>query len=126
MPSGSPSSRYSARPRSRTCSCRARSCCVWPLPASGSACRRQSTRSCALRLRDRLVLKNDDAGAECLRMSQLEGLLFGALCEQPPARAQDERVHHQPITVDDVLVLEHIEEVGTSREQEIPAGFLLE
>ena len=55
-----------------------------------------------------------------------EGVLIGALSKQSPALAEEDRVHHEPAQVDEVLLPQHVEELGASGEQEAPARFLLE
>src|SRR5580692_10992893 len=73
----------------------------------------------------RLVARDDDAGrgADGFRQPEVGGRALG---EQAPARAEDERVDHQHVLVDQGALPQRLEELTAAQDEQIGPGLLLQ
>src|SRR3979490_2792785 len=74
----------------------------------------------------RRELQDHDSGGERLGVGQLESPRIDPFRKQAPALAEDDRVQHEPVEVDQVLLHQRIEELGAAGQQEVFTGHLLQ
>ncbi len=55
-----------------------------------------------------LVSKNNDAGTERLHTYKSQNLSIDPLCEQPLSAAQDNRMNHEPVPIDEIMLHQRV------------------
>ena len=73
------------------------------------------------RLARRLVLQDDDSGAERLRVGQSQRFVGNAVTKRMTPFSNDHRVEHQPILIDQIVWHQRLNEASASIDQKIAA-----
>src|ERR1700675_2195054 len=89
------------------------------LHVRGRGCRR-------LRRLGRPELDDHDARVEPLGLSEVQDPPGVALSEETFARPEDDRVHHEAVEIDQVLLHQRIEDLPAAGEQQVVAGLSLQ
>src|ERR1700719_4503859 len=89
------------------------------LHVRGRGCRR--LRRCGWR-----ELHDDDARVDPLGLGEVQDPPGAALSEEAFARPEDDRVHHEAVQIDQVLLHQRVEELPAAGEQQVMAGLSLQ
>lgn len=73
-----------------------------------------------------MVGKDNNARTECLCIYQFQNLLLTPVSEETLSAPQDNRVNHEPVLVDEVMLHQRADKVSTASEQDILTRLLLE